>query len=134
MEQQQQGRRKFIKQAGLASAACLLAGGLSSCSEPEKLMGTKGELESKGYLMVRFNGSRAHARYIDGDLVVFSQICRHKKCTVRWDEMENAFYCPCHEGVYDAKGNVVSGPPEAPLRQLRHEWRGDSLIVLNEFL
>lgn len=134
MKQKPQGRRKFIKQAGIAGAACLLSGGLSACSEPEKPMGTRAELEAEGYLMVRFNGTRAHARYIDDDLVVFSQICQHKKCTVRWDEAENEFYCPCHEGIYDERGNVVSGPPEAPLRRLQHEWRGDTLIVLNKFL
>jgi Rieske Fe-S protein len=134
MEQKQNGRRRFIKQAGIAGAACLFSGALAACSEPEKPMGTRSELEAQGFLMVRFNGSRAHARYIDGELVVFSQICQHKKCTVRWDEAENKFYCPCHEGIYDADGNVISGPPEGPLRRLKYEWRGDSLIVLNQFL
>lgn len=128
-------RRSFVKKASTIGVGCLLAGAMTGCTvEPEKVMGTLSELKTQGYLTVRFNSSKAHARFIDDELVIFSQICRHKKCTVHWEEEENSFYCPCHEGTYDAEGNVTSGPPEAPLRRFQHEMRGDTIVVLNEYL
>ena len=128
-------RRDFLEKGAKISAGCLLLGAMASCNvEPEKVMGTIGELNTAGYLTVRFNGSKAHACYLDGELVVMSLICRHKKCTVKWEEAEQAFYCPCHEGTYDKEGNVLSGPPKEPLRRFRHEVRGDTIVVLNEFI
>ncbi|MFK7969491.1 MAG: ubiquinol-cytochrome c reductase iron-sulfur subunit [Bacteroidia bacterium] len=129
------GRRAFIKRGVMAGGACALLGVLPGCSsEPEKVMGTLAALKAQGYLMVRFNGSRAHARYVGDELVVFSQICQHKQCTVRWEEEDHNFQCPCHDGVYTAEGEVVSGPPKAPLRRFRHELRGDTVVVLNQYL
>ena len=29
--------------------------------------------------------------------------------------VKSTYKCPCHGGVYDREGNVVSGPPPAPL-------------------
>ncbi len=50
-----------------------------------------------------------------GDVVVFSSTCTHLGCTVRWEEKSRHFICPCHGGIYDAEGEVVSGPPPGPL-------------------
>lgn len=126
-------RRKFVKGAAALGAACML-GTFSGCADPEMPMGTRAELESQGFLQIRFNGSRARAVILEGKLVVFSLICQHKRCTVRWDEDETLFICPCHEGTYDAKGEVVSGPPKRALQRFAHEWRGDTLFVLNQFV
>jgi menaquinol-cytochrome c reductase iron-sulfur subunit len=52
-------------------------------------------------------------------LIAFSNICTHLGCGVRWDADRNAFICPCHNGVYDRMGNVVSGPPPRPLNRLK---------------
>ena len=82
MTEPQHSRREFIQKTAMAGAGCLLLGAFSSCaSEPEKAMGTLTELEAQGFLTVHFNSSKAHARFLDGELVVFSQKCRHKKCT-----------------------------------------------------
>jgi cytochrome b6-f complex iron-sulfur subunit len=52
----------------------------------------------------------------DGDDVrAMSLLCTHFSCTVRWDESEDLYVCPCHEGRFDADGNPVSGPPQRPL-------------------
>jgi Rieske Fe-S protein len=37
---------------------------------------------------------------------------------VNWNEVKGQFICPCHGGVYDRDGRVVSGPPPAPLTRL----------------
>ncbi len=40
-----------------------------------------------------------------------SATCTHLGCQVRWDAESKHFRCPCHGGVFDATGHVVSGPP-----------------------
>jgi len=37
---------------------------------------------------------------------------------VRWNAESSQFRCPCHGGVFDREGNVVDGPPPAPLQRL----------------
>jgi Rieske Fe-S protein len=55
----------------------------------------------------------------DGDgYRALSSTCQHLGCTVRWDSARTQFLCPCHGGVYDRQGRVVSGPPPRPLERL----------------
>jgi cytochrome b6-f complex iron-sulfur subunit len=51
-------------------------------------------------------GNGVHAR---------SLACTHMGCTVRWDESQRLYLCPCHEGRFDAEGKVISGPPPSSL-------------------
>ena len=44
-----------------------------------------------------------------------SATCTHLGCQVQWDAEGRRFRCPCHGGVFDAGGRVVSGPPPRPL-------------------
>lgn len=50
-----------------------------------------------------------------------SDKCTHLGCRVRWVPAEEsndhkaAFFCPCHNGVFDPDGQVVSGPLPRPL-------------------
>jgi Rieske Fe-S protein len=41
----------------------------------------------------------------------FSSVCPHLGCHVHWIEREKRFLCPCHNGVFDAEGVAISGPP-----------------------
>ncbi|MFE6766421.1 ubiquinol-cytochrome c reductase iron-sulfur subunit [Streptomyces sp. NPDC057689] len=54
-------------------------------------------------------------RLNDGTLVGYSAICTHLACAVLWRKdrgAEGELYCPCHEGVFDARsGEVTAGPP-----------------------
>lgn len=54
----------------------------------------------------------------DGNFVVFSRVCSHLGCLVRWDTEKDQFFCPCHGAVFDRIGNVVAGPPPRPMEQL----------------
>jgi menaquinol-cytochrome c reductase iron-sulfur subunit len=47
--------------------------------------------------------------------VALSSRCMHLGCPVRYVESAERFICPCHGGVYDFRGMVVSGPPVRPL-------------------
>ncbi|HVC20705.1 MAG TPA: ubiquinol-cytochrome c reductase iron-sulfur subunit [Vicinamibacterales bacterium] len=50
-----------------------------------------------------------------GEVRALSSICTHLGCHVHWDAKARLFKCPCHGGVYDINGKVVSGPPPRPL-------------------
>ncbi len=54
------------------------------------------------------------------DVRVFSNICTHMQCPVRWEAGLNLFLCPCHGGLYDLAGRNVGGPPPKPLPQWEH--------------
>ncbi len=48
-----------------------------------------------------------------------SAVCQHLGCRVRWDDGAKQFQCPCHGGVYDRDGRVISGPPPRPLERFK---------------
>lgn len=49
------------------------------------------------------------------EVKAFSAICTHLGCIVDWDERKRVIICPCHAGLFDFHGRVVSGPPPRPL-------------------
>jgi len=55
--------------------------------------------------------------------------CTHQGCVVRWKAEAGAYVCPCHEGRYDRDGNVLAGPPPAPLRRVHAVVLGDRVLV-----
>lgn len=63
---------------------------------------------------------------------VFSDACTHLSCKVHWDQERNAFICPCHDGVFDKEGNVISGPPPEPLHRFEAKIENDQLMILVE--
>ncbi|MCG6553185.1 MAG: Rieske 2Fe-2S domain-containing protein [Candidatus Magnetominusculus sp. LBB02] len=54
----------------------------------------------------------------DGGLYALSPVCSHLGCIVNYNRHKNEFICPCHGGKYDEGGNVIAGPPPAPLSRL----------------
>lgn len=52
------------------------------------------------------------------ELFALSSTCTHLGCLINWYRPENRFLCPCHGGQYDISGNVIEGPPPAPLKRL----------------
>ena len=61
---------------------------------------------------------------------VLSARCSHLGCNVKWVESENIFKCPCHAGVFDSDGKVVSGPPPHDMEQLDAEIRDGDVYAL----
>ena len=41
----------------------------------------------------------------------FSSTCPHLGCKVRWEAAAVRFFCPCHNGVFNADGVAIAGPP-----------------------
>ncbi len=50
-------------------------------------------------------------RRSEAEFQAFSSVCPHLGCRVNWQEEEKQFFCPCHNGVFDAEGVALSGPP-----------------------
>lgn len=65
----------------------------------------------------------------DGKLLAFSAICTHLTCTVSYDSASGTLFCPCHNGRFDMNGNVVSGPPPAPLESFAVEVVGEDIFI-----
>lgn len=65
----------------------------------------------------------------DGELRAFSAICTHLTCTVMFESDTGTILCPCHNGRFDLSGNVISGPPPAPLESYNVEISGKDIVV-----
>jgi cytochrome b6-f complex iron-sulfur subunit len=65
----------------------------------------------------------------DGKLLAFSATCTHLTCTVTWQADTSTMYCPCHNGRFDLAGQVISGPPPAPLEPYQVDVVGEDIVV-----
>ncbi len=45
------------------------------------------------------------------DFIALSSTCPHLGCQVRWEAQNDRFFCPCHNGIFDASGVATGGPP-----------------------
>jgi len=64
---------------------------------------------------VSFRGKPAAVIRTSEGFRAFSAVCTHLGCIVHWDSKGKQFQCPCHAAMFDAAGQVVSGPPPKPL-------------------
>jgi menaquinol-cytochrome c reductase iron-sulfur subunit len=81
------------------------------------------EVKKEGLIYVR-SAPRGGA----SDFQALSGVCTHLGCNVRWSKDTSRFACPCHSGVYDSDGAVISGPPPKPLRQLETRVTEDGVL------
>jgi cytochrome b6-f complex iron-sulfur subunit len=57
--------------------------------------------------------------HLPSGFIGMSALCTHRGCIVRWEEKLKIFSCPCHDGHFDDRGNVVAGLPRQPLTHFR---------------
>lgn len=43
--------------------------------------------------------------------IALSSVCPHLGCQVFWEAAKDRFFCPCHNGAFDASGKATEGPP-----------------------
>ena len=53
---------------------------------------------------------RADAGAVE-DFKALSSVCPHLGCQVHWEQQKNRYFCPCHNGTFDADGVGTGGPP-----------------------
>lgn len=78
------------------------------------------DLKGKEYLLIRTADKKVKA---------LSTTCTHLGCTVYWQQDKNRFYCPCHQGVFNPDGEVVSGPPPKKLNSYNTEIIGNNVYI-----
>lgn len=52
------------------------------------------------------------------DFIALSSICPHLGCHVHWENQNERFFCPCHNGAFDSSGNATAGPPKVAGQRL----------------
>lgn len=62
-------------------------------------------------------------------LIGLSSVCTHLHCVLGWNEADRTLDCPCHDGIFDLNGNVVTGPPSRSLRSYEVETRLGRIYV-----
>ncbi|PYM13076.1 MAG: Rieske (2Fe-2S) protein [Verrucomicrobia bacterium] len=139
-EEHQVTRRQFAKFA-CCSVLAMAAGRLGKdtllarrvATEPMQIAGI-GEIRVGGYKLFRYPTEDEPCilvRLAENRFVAYSQSCTHLMCPVSYQHENKQFYCPCHEGFFDAEdGHVVAGPPRRPLPEYPVETRGDKIWVL----
>lgn len=80
-------------------------------------------------LMVQIGGKAAVVVRGRTGFKAFSASCTHLGCLVKWDSGKREFLCPCHAGVFDENGQVVSGPVPLPLAEFDVKEVGDKVFV-----
>jgi Rieske Fe-S protein len=55
--------------------------------------------------------------------------CTHLGCRTKFNAETMQIECPCHGGVYDVAGRVISGPPPAPLASMPTRIENDQIMV-----
>ena len=65
----------------------------------------------------------------DQDVKVLQSRCTHLGCQTGYDRRAKKILCPCHGGVFDIQGNVLEGPPPAPLPPLEARIEDGQVMV-----
>lgn len=139
---QEVSRRKFL---GLVvgvpvalGAACPLAVVGGAVNPPKALKPTpprmavvKEEDMTEKPLEFVYDGYPAILFKRDGGYKAFSRVCTHLGCIVSWDEAKRQFECPCHGGIFDEEGQVMDGPPPAPLLSLT-AWVEEGVVLVQQ--
>lgn len=63
------------------------------------------------------------------DYIAMSNICTHLGCRVRWIPDTEQFFSPCHNGIFDKLGYVISGPPPRPLDRYEIQIENDQIYI-----
>jgi Rieske Fe-S protein len=118
----------------LGGGALAAAAALTSCSKKPALKPTQAlvplsQVPKEGRTKILVAGRPVELRRTETGVAARSLLCSHFGCTVAWHAERDAYLCPCHEGVYDAAGGVVSGPPTKGLADVPVEVHGDDLVV-----
>jgi cytochrome b6-f complex iron-sulfur subunit len=65
----------------------------------------------------------------DGEIVAYSLVCTHLGCTIAENDAE--FDCPCHGSRFNENGDVLAGPAQKPLKNLRVEIFEGGMLKLH---
>ncbi len=121
----------------LASATLALTGAIREASVRRRLpIARVGELPENGAKVFSYPDAFADGILVNlpgKGLVAYSDVCTHLSCAVLYRAEQREFYCPCHDGRFDAfTGEVLGGPPNRPLPLIELSISGDTVYAVRE--
>ncbi|HET9110451.1 MAG TPA: ubiquinol-cytochrome c reductase iron-sulfur subunit [Ktedonobacterales bacterium] len=121
----------------LASAALAITGAVRAPTTRHVAAIAKvGEIPENGYKVFSYPNAFGDGIVVNlpgKGLVAYSDVCTHLSCAVLYQPNERQFYCPCHEGHFDAyTGQVLGGPPTRPLPIIELSTSGDTIYAVRE--
>ncbi len=107
----------------------LRAAALDSLPDDQPLAVTVRVTRQDGYSQVVDRTVVYLVRSGDEDVRALHSTCTHLGCRTAWDRRSKRILCPCHGGAFDVRGNVVDGPPPAPLPSLPTRIEDGQVLV-----
>jgi len=90
----------------------------------------RSEILSGGTMSIVFNNTPVIIiNRQDKGFIALSRVCTHLGCIVEYDKGKKRLLCPCHAGVFDLEGNVISGPPPKPLPKIPLRVEGENIVI-----
>jgi cytochrome b6-f complex iron-sulfur subunit len=132
-------RKDFLNNAGAAIGAAIISRALAGCSSVSPV-----PAPTAGFTVDLSSAANSGLKSVGGFIlkqgiyvictapltyVALSSICTHQGCVVNYNSIGKQFSCPCHGGLYDISGKVLSGPPPSPLTQYKVVLSGNVLTV-----
>lgn len=122
----------------VASAALAIVGNVrSSTNTVIRAVARVGELDVNQWKVIdRYPDQYSQGILVNlpgNRLVAYSDVCTHLSCAVLYQPDKQRFYCPCHDGMFDAyTGNVLAGPPPRPLPIIQLAERNGIIYAIQE--
>ena len=138
-------RKEFLKSSlllgglGLAGSAILI----ESCNKSSNTT-TAAQGPSANFTLDLSQAANASLKTIGGSMAsngvvvictaantytALAQACTHQGCAMSYVSGSNQMVCPCHGGSFDINGNVVAGPPPAPIKKYTVSKSGNILTI-----
>ncbi len=125
-------RREFLGHACKCGAAVAALALLPSCNGETVPPGPRldwSELPDGARVIVMDDSLPIEVSRTGDQVRARSLLCTHQGCEVQWQAERDQYFCPCHEGVFDASGQPVLGPPREPLREFAVEQTNDYVQI-----
>jgi Rieske Fe-S protein len=127
------GCRRLSRRTVIELGAALPLAALVACRDEPPPAETVVELAAlpEGKRVVVMHGDEPVELLRTGQSVSARSLwCTHTGCRVNWIPERDHYQCLCHDGRFDADGNVLLGPPTRPLRQPPFELREGAVVLL----
>jgi nitrite reductase/ring-hydroxylating ferredoxin subunit len=121
----------------VATAALAIVGTLGGASQAQIVaVAREGELAANESRVFTFPDQYSQGIVVNvpgTGLVAYSDVCTHLSCAVLYQPGERQFFCPCHEGRFDAAtGDVLAGPPTRPLPTIELRSQNGIIFAVRE--
>lgn len=102
----------------------------SKAGETKKLVMHKSDVPAGNARDIIFQGMPVVVvNHPDKGFIAFSRVCTHLGCLVEYERSNQRLLCPCHAGIFDLDGSVISGPPPKPLAIIPLRIDGENIII-----